>query len=225
MDPSDLIATRLSFHALAEHVLAADLWQRTGKIGLRRTPGGFGQPEVLVDGVRHRVRIDGTHLVVLDGDAERWVELTTPAAAAEAVGVVAGAPTEVFTPVTELHLHERLRIDAAAATVLHDWFGFVEVVLEEVRRRHRDRRPTVAQLWPEHLDLAFTVSEVNVGGSPGDADHPEPYLYVGPWAPVEGPGWNEPWGLSIPASQVRDESAAVDLLEAGLRAAWEGSWS
>lgn len=220
MDATDLVATRLSLHTVAEHVLAADLWRRTGKIGLRRTPGGFGQPEVLVDGVRHRVRVDGTHLVVLEGDVERWEDLTTLGAAAAFAGTELGATTDVFTPLTELHPHEQLLIDPDAAVVIHDWLAFVEVALEEMRRHHRDRRPTIAQLWPEHLDLAFTVSEVNVGGSPGDADHPEPYLYVGPWAPVAGDGWNEPWGLSIPASQVADEAAAVDALEEGLRAAF-----
>lgn len=220
MDATDLVATRLSLHAVAEHVLAADLWHRTGKIGLRRTAGGFGQPEVLVDGVRHRARVDGTHLVVLEGDVERWEDLTTLGAAAAFAGTELGAPTEVFTPLTELHPHEQLRIDPDAAVVIHDWLAFVEVALEEMRRRHRDRRPTIAQLWPEHLDLAFTVEEVNVGGSPGDADHPEPYLYVGPWAPVEGETWNEPWGLSIPASQVADEAGALEALEEGLRAAF-----
>jgi hypothetical protein len=30
----------------------------------------------------------------------------------------------------------------------------------------------------------------NYGASPGDGDHPEPYLYVGPWtAEVEGDLW------------------------------------
>jgi hypothetical protein len=219
MHPSTLATNRVALHSVAEHVLAADLWARTGKIGLRRTPGGFGQPEVVDDGVRHRVRVDGTQLVVLDDDAERWVELTSLAAAAEVAATELGAPTEVFTPTTPLHPHETLRIDAEAATVVADWFAFVDVILEEVRRRHRARTPTIVQLWPEHFDLAFSMSRVNVGGSPGDAEHPEPYLYVGPWAPVDGVAWNEPWGLSIPASQVTDEDAAVERIEEGLRSA------
>jgi hypothetical protein len=223
LDSHTLVTTRMALHSLAEHVLAADLWHRTGKIGLRRTPGGFGQPEVVDDGVRHRLRVDGSHLVVLDDDAERWVELTSLAAAADVAATELGAPTEVFTPATPLHPHETLRIDAEAATVLADWFGFVDVILEEVRRRHRARTPTIVQLWPEHFDLAFSMSRVNVGGSPGDADHPEPYLYVGPWAPVEGGAWNEEWGLSIPASAVRDEDAAVDQIEHGLQAGFAGA--
>ena len=51
-------------------------------------------------------------------------------------------------------------------------------------------------LWPEHFDYAIAAgdevagSRANYGGSPGDEHHPEPYLYVGPWAPVDGALWN-----------------------------------
>lgn len=220
MDAATLVTTRLALHTLAEHLLAADLWRLTGKIGLRRTPGGFGQPEVLVDGTRHRIRLDGTHLVVLDGDTERWEELSTPAAAAAFAGTALGAPTEVFTPETDLGALTTFPVDAAAAAVLADWFALVEVALEELRRRHHHRAPTMVQLWPEHFDLAFSMSEVNVGGSPGDAAHDEPYLYVGPWTPVEGAPWNESWGMSVPASAVRDVAEAVEFFEAGLLAAF-----
>jgi hypothetical protein len=220
MDPTTLVTTRRSWQALAEHVLAGDLHRRTGKIGLRRTTGGFGQPEVLVDGARHRVRVEGSHLVVLDGDTEQWEEITTLLAAAKAAGTDLGAPTDVFEPTTEVHEHEELRIDAESATVLSDWFAFVEAALEEVRRAHRERQPSIVQLWPEHFDLAFTMSEVNVGGSPGDADHPEPYLYVGPWAEVHGTVWNESWGMSLGASAIKDEAAAAEFFEHGLVAAF-----
>ena len=50
-------------------------------------------------------------------------------------------------------------------------------------------------LWPEHFDIAIELgaegSRANYGVSPGDADHAEPYLYVGPWtAPPAGELWN-----------------------------------
>ena len=99
----------------------------------------------------------------------------------------------------------------------------IEVALEEVRRRHADLAPTLAQLWPEHFDLAFSMAEINFGGSPGDAAHDEPYLYVGPWTPMDGPAWNEPWGMSLPASAVTGWSDAVDFFETGLRAALAGA--
>lgn len=219
MDAATLTTTRLALHALAEHLLAGDLARRTGRIGLRRTPGGFGQPEAISEGTRRRLRIDGTRLVVLDGDVERWQEISTPRAAADFAGSELGAPTEIFTPETTLWADAPLEIDAAAASVLADWYELVEGALEEVRRRHREDAPTIPQLWPEHLDLAFSMREVNLGGSPGDASHDDPYLYVGPWAPVEGPAWNEPWGMSVPAAAVADHDAAVRFFEEGLRLA------
>lgn len=203
---------------LAEHLLAGDLWRHTGKVGLRRTSGGFGQPEMLVNGNRHRIRIDGTALVVLDGDTERWHELTSAADAATFAGSELGAPLEVFTPETELAAERPLMLDAEAAAMLAEWFALVEAALEEMRRRHRDREPTLVQLWPEHFDLAFSMSEINFGGSPGDTAHDEPYLYVGPWSPVDGPPWNEPWGMSIPTAAVGDASDAIEFFESGLRA-------
>lgn len=218
MDAPALVSTRSALHSLAEHLLAGDLWRRTGKVGLRRTPGGFGQPETVVDGSRRRVRIDGTRLVVLDGDTERWAELSTPVAAATFAGTKLGAPTDAFAPATVLDAEGRLAIDPAAAATLAQWFELVDVALEEVRRRHADLQPTIPQLWPEHFDLGFSMAEVNFGGSPGDVEHGEPYLYVGPWKPLDGPGWNEPWGMSLPATAVSDPSDAVDFFVAGLRA-------
>ncbi len=52
-------------------------------------------------------------------------------------------------------------------------------------------------LWPEHFDQAFFTEDAdesrraNYGASPGDDGHPEPYLYVGPWAvPPADEFWN-----------------------------------
>lgn len=225
MDAEALVSTRRSMHSLAEHLLAGDLWRRTGKIGLRRTPGGFGQPETLVDGTRRRLRIDGTRIAVLDGDIERWEELSTPVAAATFADSRLEAPTDAFTPESVLRPEEPLLIDPAAAATLAQWFDTAERALEEIRRRYSDLGPTFVQLWPEHFDLAFSMSEINFGGSPGDADHDEPYLYVGPWNPLEGPAWNESWGMSASASSVADWSDAVEFFETGLRAALVGPQS
>ncbi|MCB0954454.1 MAG: hypothetical protein KDB13_17355, partial [Microthrixaceae bacterium] len=67
--------TRTSLQMIAEHLLSADLHAHTGRIGLRRTPGGFGQPEFTVDGERRRLRVDQTSLALLEGDTERWTPL------------------------------------------------------------------------------------------------------------------------------------------------------
>lgn len=219
IDPETFRTTRVALHTLAEHLLASDLAGRVGKIGLRSTPGGFGQPETVADGIRHRIRVDGTSIVVLRGDLEDWEAITTPAAAAVFAGVRLG-DTEGETT---LDKDVALDIDLAAAARIAEWFALVDSALAEMRRRHRARRPTIAQLWPEHFDLAFSMTEVNLGGSPGDHDHDEPYLYVGPWFPVTGEPWNEAWGTSRLASAVRTVDDAVEFFEFGFAAALEVS--
>ena len=223
IDTDRLVATRNALHVLAEHVLAGDLARRTGRIGLRVTPGGFGQPEVLDAETRSRIRIDGTDVVVLDGDRERWYPATTPAAVAAAAGTEVGAPTGVYSPETVLDAEAGCALDGEAAAAIARWFALVDEALETVRRRHADRDPSMVQLWPEHFDVACTIAEVNLGGSPGDADHPEPYLYVGPWTPRTGPFWNEPFGASRPWGQIPDVAAAVAFLEDGLHRAVSAS--
>lgn len=207
-----LVATRVALHAVAEHVVAAALHSWNGRIGLRATPGGFGTP--VVDG--RQVRIDGLDLVVVGAAGERRAPLTTLAAAADHVGVALGAPEGVYAVVTSAAAPDaRLTLDAGAATTIADWFALVAAALRTVAPE------APAQLWPEHFDLATTVAEVNLGGSPGDDQHDEPYLYVGPWAlpPPPGDPWNEPWGASWPASSVPDTATAVRLLEQGGAAA------
>ena len=219
MDTDKLVATRQTLHALAEHLLAGDLARRTGKIGLRVTPGGFGQPEVLEAGERRRIRVDGTDLVVLHGDLERWHPLTTASDLAAFADAELGAPPGAYESETTLAAGDAVGVDAGAAGALASWFELVDRALEVVRRRHAAEGPTLVQLWPEHFDVACTISEVNFGGSPGDAAHCEPYLYVGPWTPRTGEFWNETWGASVSWRDVPDVDAAVTYLENGLREA------
>lgn len=221
MDTDKLVVTRQTMHSLAEHLLAGDLSRRTGKIGLRVTPGGFGQPEIVDPGSRRRIRIDGTHVVVLDGDRERWHPLTTAAELAAFAATELGAPTGTYEAETSLDPAASLAVDEESAHALARWFDLVNRALEDVRRRHSAAEPTMVQLWPEHFDVACTISEVNLGGSPGDGAHPEPYLYVGPWTQRTGPFWNEPWGASESWRDVPDVPAAVAFLEDGLRRAAE----
>ena len=49
-------------------------------------------------------------------------------------------------------------------------------------------------LWPEHLDVAITVDEVNYGISPGDDAIAEPYAYVGPHRPRQA--LKQPFGAA-----------------------------
>jgi len=218
---ADLAPTRRGLHSLAEHVLAPDLHRATGRIGLRVTPGGFGQPEHLVDGVRRRLRIDGDRLVVdHDAGGESWHPITTLGDAAALVDLPVGATTGVFTPSSDATPDAPLQVEAAALADLSAWFRLVAAALEEFRRRHAVRRPTAVQLWPEHFDVATAMSEVNFGGSPGDDGRPEPYVYVGPWSPPSVGGfWNEPYGAALGRSEVATVDDALAFLERGLEEA------
>lgn len=79
--------------------------------------------------------------------------------------------------------------------------------------------PSRVQLWPEHFDVAVVLgpdgARANYGGSPGDDDHPEPYLYVGPWEPRTGSFWNEPFGASLPYRALLDGADALAFLREG----------
>ena len=78
------------------------------------------------------------------------------------------------------------------------------------------------QIWPEHFDAATDVpagaGRANVGASPGDGFHPEPYFYVGPWdaaRPGDDGYWNAPFGAFLDGDD-RDDAAVVAWMEEGL---------
>ena len=94
------------------------------------------------------------------------------------------------------------------AEALGAWFGFAWSVLEQLRHDYQlaaESRPRV-QLWPEHFDASIEIGDeaagerATFGASPGDATHPEPYLYVSPWAERAGAFWNDDSfdGASLP---------------------------
>jgi len=141
--------------------------------------------------------------------------------------VAAGAPTEVFTPTTRLEADRPLAVDPVAAQAVGDWFGFCTSVLEQIRADAQPGdRPDRVQLWPEHFDLAVAVGDepsgrrANLGGSAGDAEHPSPYLYVGPWTSRRGPFWNEPFGASLTYAELLaapdQRAAALQFFRTGL---------
>jgi hypothetical protein len=96
---------------------------------------------------------------------------------------------------------EDIDVEPADAQRLADFFAFVQDVLETLAAEAES--PSEIHLWPEHFDVAFDARDVTYGGSPGDENHHEPYLYVAPWtAPAAAPEWNAngftgaeaPWG-------------------------------
>jgi hypothetical protein len=108
-------------------------------------------------------------------------------------------------------------------------------VLEQLRADQSDADPSIVQLWPEHFDIAFELGSesagqrANFGASPGDEDHDEPYLYVGPWtAEVSGELWNAKGfnGAELPYSELiaaaDQRRAAIDFMVERHRALSEG---
>ena len=55
--------------------------------------------------------------------------------------------------------------------------------------------------------------------SPGDAGHPLPYAYVGPWTPRQGPFWNASFGAVRAAAELPDADAVAAFFAEGRTAA------
>jgi hypothetical protein len=84
------------------------------------------------------------------------------------------------------------------------------------------------RLWPEHFDIAIELGSeargvrANYGFSPGDEQHEEPYLYVGPWsAPIDdGDVWN---GHGFPGAELSYSELIAAESEAAAAAAFFAS--
>jgi hypothetical protein len=211
--PDGFERTRESLHGLAEQVVKVAREHVTGEFTMIRTPGGFGTP---VFGEDRQVRVDGAELVVRDGGEERRAPITSLAAAAELVG------PGMLPEGLELS-GKPLEIDPAAAAALAAAYEAAERTLERlVAGAGEGDDATAPTLWPEHFDLAIELGSesggrrANYGLSPGDADHPEPYFYVGPWsAAVEGGLWNAS-GFSGAELGYSELAAAADPAQAAL---------
>ncbi|MGZ8667681.1 MAG: hypothetical protein ACXWZM_11315 [Solirubrobacterales bacterium] len=162
--PGGFAQTRAALHRIAEEVVSVERMPEN-EIALRFTRGGFGTPFFELDRVDCQVRVEAGELVRQRGaDEDR-------------------EPIE--------------GVDLAAARALGEFYGFACSVLEEERAEEADEDPSLLQLWPEHFDLAFELGSeakgqrANYGASPGDEDHDQPYLYVGPWdGEISGELWN-----------------------------------
>jgi hypothetical protein len=177
--PPAFATTVAALHRVAEEIVAPAR-KPDNEIALVAAPGGFGTPEFEHAGRRRQVRVEGAELV----DGDRRAPLTTLEDARRFVGeLVPGGPLST----------EPLAIDSDAAARLGDWYAFGAALLAEIS----DATASPAWLWPEHFDIAIELGDeaagqrANYGFSPGDADHDEPYAYVGPWtAEVSGELWN-----------------------------------
>jgi hypothetical protein len=201
MDEHALVTTRRSLHGVAELVIAGPQYRTDGTIRLHVTPGGFG-------GVISTLRVEGTDLVWAGG--RRPLSGTYRQLAASA-GVDVGPPQGLYHDTSGVDPDETVVVDPAAAMVLTDWFARGDAAL---RMLAPDVEPVI---WPEHFDLAISLDEVNYGVSPGDAAHPLPYAYIGPWTPREGEFWNAPFGALRKADDLPDAVAITVFYKQGRR--------
>ena len=213
--PAGFADTLAAMHALGEHLLAPARHAANGKIGLRFTFRGFGTPFFSDD---RQLRIEDG--VLVDGD--RRHEPKTVGDAAAFVGIKPGAPEGVYTPATPCAPDEPLVIDTVAARALGDWYGFCASLLGQLRAdASTDDAPARVQIWPEHFDIAVDLGpdgeRANYGGSPGDAAHAEPYLYVGPFETRKGAFWNEPFGASLSYSDLVGGADPLEFFGEGRR--------
>jgi hypothetical protein len=225
--PPAYTGTRLALHRLVVYAASPARQRVNGKMALRWTFGGLGTPFF---GDDEQVRIAGARLVRQRGPAAEAAAITTLNQAAELV--LDGPPdlawAEPFDVPPAGDLDERLAIDPDATAFLGDWFGFAWSVLEELRAEPASTGASRTQLWPEHFDAAFDClpedRRCTFGASPGDADVPEPYLYVLPWRFDEAPAselWNAtsfrgailPFGRLVDAADQR--AAALAFLRRG----------
>jgi hypothetical protein len=200
--PPSFAETRIALHKIAEAVVSPAR-KPENEIALRYTRGGFGTPFFEEDGMDCQVRVEHGKLVRQRGDEETREPLPN--------------------------------VDVEAASALGDFYGFACSVLEQLRADETGGDPSIVQLWPEHFDIAIELGSqeagqrANYGASPGDDDHDEPYLYVGPWsAEVSGELWNATGfkGAELRYSELLEAEdqrrAALDFMRERYRALQEG---
>lgn len=207
--PPDLAAVRGSVHRVAEHVLSPARYAAVRRIGLQPLSDGVTTPEF--GPAPTVVALRGDRLVVTAAGATREAPATTLRAAGGFVGVVPGAPAEVYRPATPCLLDEPLSLTPATVAYLGWWWTTGAAALAGL-----DAPPPT--LWPEHLDLATTVDGVNLGISPGDAEIDLPYVYVGPHGgpPVRDAFWNASFGAARTVEQLADPEGIADFFRDGL---------
>lgn len=223
----DLAATRRELQRVATHLLARRRHDATGRFGLRATPGGFGTPAFGPPEAVEAVRVAGTALVhEVGGDATSTSLVgATLGELAVVVGVDLTAPFSAGHDTPPLgDVDAPLEIDGGHAAAIADWFDLGWRAIDAAATAAG--RPSTTQLWPEHFDAGASVpvgpgadDRTNLGASPGDGFHDEPYLYVGPWGagrPGDAFYWNAPFGAVLGRGDVGSLDEAVAFFRRGL---------
>jgi len=199
MDDATLAQTRTSLHGVAESVIAGPQYRARATIRLQVVPGGFGAVASPMQVVSTTLHWDG-------GSAALTGTLGELATAA---GVELGPPG-IYHDSPNLPADHVLVVDPAAAALVTDAFARGDAAM----RAFAPAQTPV--LWPEHFDLGIAVDEVNYGVSPGDAAHPRPYAYVGPWdPPAQGGFWNVPFGALRSLDELPDADAVAAFFAQG----------
>lgn len=188
--PGEFAATVTSLHEVATALLAP-VCKAAGEPALTALPGGFGTPELQLDGCRQQVRVEGAELVRTVDGAERRAPITSLAHAGTSIADLLG-------PAARQLSGRPLAVDECSSRVLGALYGLAAEALGVLLEgASLEDGATPPRLWPEHFDIAIELGSehdglrANYGLSPGDEQHPEPYLYVGPWtAAVSGAAWN-----------------------------------
>lgn len=229
--PETFGATRDILQRVAVHVVARSRQQATGRFGLRVTSGGFGTPTFGDDA--RRVRLSrgllvhesagrgGSHTRAVVIDGATLAELAVVAEVDLDADLDVGHDTP---PLGDTDV--ALAVDVAAARALSAWYTVVGEALDAVVVARPDASASAIQLWPEHFDIALDaafdpdapdVRRVNLGGSPGDGFHADPYAYVGPWTddrPGDGNFWNAPFGATLGYGELAAADDPVDAVTA-----------
>lgn len=213
-------SARLELQRVATHVLARARFDADGRFGLRVTPSGFGTPPYGPDGTV--LRIAGATLVREFRLAGAACSATAPIAGrslrelAEFAGTDLASPFSAGSDTLEPgDAGSPIELDAEAASEVMAWFHIGAEAIDRILPRTGE--PSIAQLWPEHFDIGIDVASghgrVNLGASPGDADHSERYLYVAPWEksrPGDPSFWNTPLGAVLARGAVLGASDPVE---------------
>ena len=209
--PDHYPVRRDDLHRLAYGVVSNTRKGANGKFGLRWTMDGFGTPFFDPD---TQVRVEGSLLVVQNRDKVDAEAITTLGQAAKFLGIEANSDQAEHDTVALGDLDRPLTVDDELVAFITDWFGMATAALEELRCTPGAPDPSRVQLWPGHFDVAVEignadselVTRATYGASPGDAAHPEPYLYVGPWGAIDhgDPFWNDATftGASLPFAAI-----------------------
>jgi hypothetical protein len=168
---------------VATHILARRRHSISGRFGLRATPGGIGTPAFGSSDALEVVRTSGTTLVHELGGQLRVVPMegATLMDLASLVDVDLTSDFDAGKDTLEVgDATAPLRLDATLVADLADWFDLGWRALDVIGLTATS--PAPPQLWPEHFDASCHVAigpgpddRCDVGVSPGDHHHDEPY--------------------------------------------------